>query len=229
MEKYDFSFSVVVLAENNNPTILNPDFLIRTKIVPSDWALNEPPLTTPAFSRINYSTGVLFTVDPERFTVQDSAPGGEFFPVPEIAVKYIEKIPHVKYHSLGINFEKALMFPKVKSASEFQKLRFLKNGPWEMGGDLSDFATKFIYSFSDSQCNITFSSPVILKLPQYEGKPKDGLIISANFHRDFKKIKDHEERNKNIIEYIVRWEKDKSIFESITDKLIGEEQWLKKT
>ena len=60
-------------------------------------------------------------------------------------------------------------------------------------------------------------------MPQYEGKPKEGLIISANFHRDYKGVKDHEQRNKNIIKSIVGWKKDKNAFEEITNKLIGEE------
>ena len=41
LELYDFSFAIVILAENHNPTILNPDFLIRTNILNSDLSVDE--------------------------------------------------------------------------------------------------------------------------------------------------------------------------------------------
>ena len=224
MDTFHYSFSIVLAAENNNPTILNPDFLVRNKIIPEDWLIdqNTPVLTTPVFSQCSFLSGISFRLEPERLTIRDLAPGGGTFPVPEIAIKYINTIPHVRYSAIGINFEKILVFNNSDEAKSFQKQKFLKDGPWDMGGSLSEFSSKFVYSLSDSQCNITFSSPLKLKVKSLGEEPKDMLILAANFHRDFKSIQEHDQRNTQIIKVISDWELDKKTFELITNKLTGE-------
>ena len=119
MEKIDIAFSIVITAQNHNPTILNPDFLIRNEIVPADWPLDRdrPILTTPVHSTLCFGVGVCFNIDPDRLSISDSAPTGDVFPVPEIATKYLETLPHVNYRALGINFDKALVFPDMEKAS----------------------------------------------------------------------------------------------------------------
>ncbi len=221
MEKIDAGFSIVITALNHNPTILNPDFLIRNEIVPSDWPLDnsKPILTTPAFSQLAFGVGISFQIDSDRIKISDSAPTGEIFPVPEIAAKFMETLPHVNYQALGINFDRALLFSDVESARLFQRQAYLKDGPWNMSGALSEFVAKFIYTLEDCQCNLSFGSPKKVKLDSSEDEPRPILVLSANFHRHFGKIGDLEQRIDAFKKAISNWESDKATFESITEKL----------
>jgi len=225
MDKNDTKFSVVLVADSHNPSILNPDFLIRNEIVPNDWVVDQsqPVLTTPAFSQFRYLSGVSFTIDPSKLIIQDVLPEGEIFPVPEIALSYLRNVPHVKYHALGINFDKSLVFNSEEHARNFQKESFLKEGSWNMNGALSEFVAKFIYVFDGCKCNVTFSSPVKLRAASEDQEPLHALILSANFHHDFKTIEKHEDRNAAIALSISNWEQDKMIFNSLTNKLTGGE------
>jgi hypothetical protein len=44
--------SVVVLPEGNNPRLLNPDFLERNRIVPTEWKIYDV-VVTPPFAQVN--------------------------------------------------------------------------------------------------------------------------------------------------------------------------------
>ncbi len=96
--------SVVVTAEFHNPSILNPDFLATREIVPADWTVAET-LTTPTFATVKYRNGVILAVDPSRLTVEeDAGPRLEVaYRSHDIACRYLEALPHVPYHSLGLN------------------------------------------------------------------------------------------------------------------------------
>src|SRR5690348_7266953 len=97
--------SVVVLAQDHNPSILHPSFLASQGIVPEEWQCAEPPICTPAFSVTSYANGVVFTVESHRFQVQDKNPqgNGSTSPAPELAARYIRKLPYVRYRAVGIN------------------------------------------------------------------------------------------------------------------------------
>lgn len=44
-----FEFSVVIVANFNNPAILNPDFLLYNEIVDSQYEVNDSPITNSRF------------------------------------------------------------------------------------------------------------------------------------------------------------------------------------
>ena len=98
------SVSVVVTAEFHNPSILNPDFLRFHEIVPADWNVVET-ITTPPISVVRYDGGVGWTVDQSRLTVSEkSGPAFvETYRVHQLAVTYLQRLPHVPYRSLGLN------------------------------------------------------------------------------------------------------------------------------
>jgi hypothetical protein len=185
LETYDFSFSVVIIAENHNPTILNPDFLKRNNIIEQDWPVdqNRLVLTTPAHSEVSFLNGVTISLDPRRLIIKDMAPTGQYFPVPEIATKFLQTLPHVSYNKIGINFEKAVIFDNKKYAYSFQKDKYLKNGPWSENRKLNQFVCKFIFLLDNGNCNVSFSSPQQISLIEMKNTPQLGILASANFDR----------------------------------------------
>ena len=69
-----FEFSVVIVAEVNNPSILNTDFLRHNGIVSERWGISaeRPPITTPVLSEVTFDGGLVIRADPNRVTFQQS-------------------------------------------------------------------------------------------------------------------------------------------------------------
>jgi hypothetical protein len=121
--------SVVVVAQEHNPTILHPAFLAAEGIAPQDWKPAAPPICTPAFSFVKYGNGIVFTVESNRFSVTDESPSGEVAEslAPKLAISYVEKLPHVRYTAVGINLHG---FVLCETPEAFLIARFLKEGSY---------------------------------------------------------------------------------------------------
>jgi hypothetical protein len=211
----------VVVGNNHNPTLLNPDFLIRTGIIDKNWPVDtqRPVITTPVHSEVTFRTGIKFVLEPDKLIVSDSEPGGDFFPVPSIVTTFLTNVPHVNYTSIGINFEKVVYFPTLEDANYFQKNKYLKKGPWDRDGSLIGFTTKFVYKIPDGQCNIQFTKGI--KIPKRESSDEDqyGIIIRANFHRDFSND-DSSLTLEEMKSTIDKWDKDRDDFNDIVTALL---------
>ncbi|MBX9255594.1 hypothetical protein H1Q63_16925, partial [Desmonostoc muscorum CCALA 125] len=44
--------AIAIAAKQHNPTILTPDFLKYSGIVPSDWELSKPPIITDSAAQV---------------------------------------------------------------------------------------------------------------------------------------------------------------------------------
>jgi len=132
MKTHLILFSVVVAGEVHNPTILNPDFLAIREIVPREWGweVAGPAITTPPFAIVRYTNGVSITVEHNKLQVADLSvdddPTGS--KATEVARRYVNTLPHVRYTAVGINFHSVAEVPDPATSL---KTRFLKSGPWD--------------------------------------------------------------------------------------------------
>ncbi len=167
-------FSVVVRAESNNPTILNPDFLKIQKIVPSEWEVASPPITTPPFAIVQYKSGVSISVRPDVLQVtDDESKEPNDSKISQIVNRYVEVVPHVQYTAVGINFLSSYIAP----AGFNLKTHFLKDGPWDLGNNqLENVGLKFTYTLDKER--------LLLSLDANIQEGKSDIIIKANFHRE---------------------------------------------
>ncbi|MEW6159370.1 MAG: hypothetical protein AB1813_18240 [Verrucomicrobiota bacterium] len=171
------NYSIVVLAETHNPTILHPAFLAARGIVPVDWKTAEPPVCTPAISSVKYDIGVVFTAELSKFMVRDNAPK-ENTSLPELATKYVEELPHVHYTAVGINFTGYIECP---NAETWAIDRFLRSGP---GNDEKMKPTtvglKLVYPGDPGVLNLGCDPGTIQKGGEQVAIPS--LIINGNYH-----------------------------------------------
>ena len=98
-------FSVVLVANSNNPTIINPDFLLHNEIVNADLSLQGDPITTPLFSQVVFEGGIAVVATPDRVIFQQTGDPLALKDIlcPKIAERYLKKVPHVPYSAVGIN------------------------------------------------------------------------------------------------------------------------------
>ena len=107
-------FSIVLVANDHNPSLINPDFLEREGIIDEKWGWERAgdPITTPPFATVPYEGGVTVTVEPSKLQVVDR---GSKVPtqshVGDIVNRYVQVLPHVPYRAVGINFNGAVKMP----------------------------------------------------------------------------------------------------------------------
>lgn len=181
-------FSIVIVGEDCNPTILNPDFLKYQSIVPEDWGwkLDAPPITTPGFAMVAYDSGVTIKVEPNRLLVTQIGDASRLSEshIIDIATKYIQCVPHVRYVAVGNNFRG---FAPSERPYEFLKARFLRSGPWDDASNpLHDVSLSFIYQHDEARLAITLATIQTVREVDGQSQQMLGLDISGNYHRTCK-------------------------------------------
>lgn len=179
-------FSIVVAANDHNPTILNPDFLAIQNIVPNswDWEIQGPAITTPAFATVAYSSGIIVTVEPNKLQIVDQSdlidPADS--KAVNIARKYVEILPHVRYSAVGLNFRG---FSEKAQPDEFLMNHFLKSGQW--GNEDNTLATLNLtlnYPLEGGKLSISLEGGALVNRAEAGETRNPGILSSANFHRD---------------------------------------------
>jgi hypothetical protein len=185
MQTHPIEFSIAVVGQDCNPTILNPDFLARHGIVPEDWGwkLAGSPITTPPFATVSYDSGITVSVENARFLVIDRAAGDvAHSKALSIATRYIEVLPHVRYTAVGINFRTLIEIP---DADAYLIERFLKTGPWNQTEQpLRAVSLTFSYALDGGRLNLSLEGATVLIPEGDQQVEKRGILVSGNFHRD---------------------------------------------
>jgi len=173
--------SIVVAARYHNPSILHPSFLESQGIVPATWEVAEDPFTTPPFSLVRYGNGITFRAEPSRLEVLHEAPEPELAnsPVPELVARYVEKLPHVSYTAVGVNFT---AIAPVDDPEQYLIAHFTKQERCSFSDlPLQAVSLTFRYSVEQGTLNVRCEPRVGDQESAGSGR---GVIVSANYHTD---------------------------------------------
>lgn len=171
--------SLVILAREHNPTILNSDFLYRNKIVAEEWGWRPvgQAITTPALSTVHFDSQVAITVEATKLQVTDIS--GRTISESHICTmlsNYVRVLEHVPYTAFGVNFTS---IAEPDDANAFLIGRFLKEGNWNNDKNrMLGLGVKFAYPVDGGQ--ITFS----IDSAERPDMAKPFIISRANFHRE---------------------------------------------
>ena len=175
------SISVVVTADNHNPSILNPEFLVSHGIVPQDWEVLDS-MTTPGFSVVNYKERPQMILDQGALRIIESCEG-EFqdsYDVHNLATKYIDKVRMVPYRSLGLNCQ---ICTQLEEPERWLTERFLSTEIRSQ--DLKDLELEPRFTFSASPTipgaiiNLYIKSGEVARSDEAWN---DAVIVDCNVH-----------------------------------------------
>ena len=212
-------FSVVLLATSNNPSILNPDFLQYNDIVDASQQIQEPPISTPAFSQVIFQDGLTVTADPDRviFAQTRGRLATEDIVCPEIAKRYVKTVPHVTYRAVGIN-------PKGFRRSGDGAPDRVANALTDKGAWLSfkdtipEIQLKAVYRYSGR----TIFLDVIEARREADGRQTPGILFQANIHRNITET-NPQKRTEGLLSIIDSWKEDLSEFHVLVNKVLRKE------
>lgn len=173
--------SVVVLANDHNPSILHPEFLTRAKIVPEEWEASEVVCTQPV-SFVKYNAGTLvFTVDSSKVQIVDSSLALQMdkTTIAEMAKSYITNLPHVRYRAVGVNFNS---FVECADSEQWIIRRFLKDAEWMKAFVPEAMGLRMLFPILNKTTLRLGIDGGTMKRPKEEAKK--GLLIGANCHTE---------------------------------------------
>lgn len=208
-------FSVVLVANSNNPSILNPDFLRYNEIVGADLQVQGNPITTPAFSQVMFEGGLSVKADPNRVIfeqIQDPLTI-EGVMCPEIAQRYLQKVPHVPYNAVGINPKSCRISPAARP--EKVSTALLDKGVWMSYKDVHpEIHLKTIYKYE--------SRMIVLETIEAKKRTKDNveipaILFQANIHRDIPAM-NPQKRVEFVSTTLASWKEDLSDFGALVAK-----------
>ena len=212
-----FEFSVVLLADSNNPSILNPDFLRYTGIVENPWQILDVPdavISIPGFSQVKYNGGLTIRIEPNRVVFEqtgDPLTIGSISCV-EMARRYLDAVPHVKYSAIGINPKGYRTLHSEEQANISDAL--IDSGDWmEFKNANPEIQIKAVYDLNDKR--------IVLDISQARKRVATGndvhlIMFQANIHRD---ITESEQpmRIDKLVSVLNGWKTDLTDFQELVN------------
>ena len=207
--------AVVLVAQSNNPSIINPDFLRHNEIVNADLVLQGDPITSPLFSQVTFERGIVVNALPDRVSFQqtgDSLATGDIL-CPEIAKRYVEKVPHVPYSAIGIN-PKGYRYLSAEVPEKVSNI-LIKSEDMSFKDVIPEVHLKTIYQYDTKKIALDIAEATMQKNNESEIPI---ILFQANIHRDIPSTLNQQDRIKTISDILASWKDDLSDFDALVKK-----------
>lgn len=208
---------IVVAIKNHNPTILTPDFLKYSGIIPADWELAREALSTNRITQVVFANGISIIAEPTRVIFGEVIVGKATTAIllPSIIRKYVETLPNVDYQAVGINPIGYVEFKNQPDAArKYLAETLLSTGAWQEVGTAPVQATlNLTYTLLRGQFNLSVNSTV---LKQADETTTPIVLFSGNFSYDVASIAESE-RRAGLAQAIENWQADLKTYQDIVN------------
>jgi hypothetical protein len=203
--------AIAIAAKNLNPTVLNPDFLKYTGVVPSDWELGRPPVYANGIAQIIFSNGLSIVAQSNRIVITKEL---QEIQVSQIACQLVDKLPKVEYQSVGINPVGLFMFDSEQQTHQYLCEHLLSPGSWqEFGEEPMQAGLQLAYTLKRGQLILGINQAKI----QYPDKSASAMVFSGNFNSPLSGNSDSE-KLQNLKQLIQNWQQDLNIFRQLLEE-----------
>ncbi|QFS51024.1 hypothetical protein [Nostoc sphaeroides] len=209
--------AIVIAAKQHNPTILTPDFLKYSDIVPNNWELGKPPILTDSNAQVVFANGISITSYVNRIIFTEAIATKEFTEVeiPALAGKYVETLAQVDYQGVSINFRGHVFFEEQNNtARNFIFSTLLNPGPWhEFGKAPVQAAMRFSYTLEGAQLSLDINEAG-LQLPDQTVRPI--VLFTATFNHAIVE-EEQSQRLAVLSEIISNWRTDIEAYKELVN------------
>ena len=207
---------IIIAAQNLTPTMMSEDFLRFSGIVPKDWELSQQPVLNPANAQLNYSNGVSINAQPRTITWNEALSNKklEDVVIPEIVIKYIEKLPHAEYLGMSFNSKMLVPFPQNSEiVRQYITGRLLGSGSWKnIGKAPLQAGLNLMYLLEHCQLTINVAEA---RLQQPKKEPIAAILFSGNFNYNIAQKLSAEAKIERLKQSISFWQSDLMNFRDI--------------
>lgn len=209
--------SVVLVVNQVDPSILNPDFLRHNQIVDPDAQVSAPSVSTPQLSQVTFQDGVTVKANQNQVIFEEA--GDPLQPdcvrSPSMAIRFVTLFPNIFYKAIGIN---PIAVPFLDGAVDERvaiENALVDKGQWlNLCGQSPKLGLRTVYRLQNKTVFLEIHDS---EASEADARPPSVVAFRSNIHRDIDEP-DQVARNQRLLSVLAKWEDDLKDFE----KLIGQ-------
>jgi hypothetical protein len=214
--------AIVFAVERQDPTLLSPDFLRYSDIVPTEWEVAQQPVRTQQAAQVRFENGVTIVAYPNQVVfAQSLATENDSVEIASIAQRYSEVLRNMIYQGVGINLRGYVPFAGAEkgAARQFMFDSLLAQGDWQNFGEAPVQASLNL-NYQLERCQLGLSiNEAALQLPEQQSFPI--LLFAGNFNY-LLAGESEAERLQSVFAAVAHWQQDVETFkELVTQKFLS--------
>jgi hypothetical protein len=209
--------AIAVTAQNHNHTLLTPDFLRYSGVVPSDLELARPPVLSNTTTQLIFKNGIRISAQANQIVFSEVLAGNDIADVnvAAIALKYIEALPQVNYQGIAINLIGHVPFEQTATAARdyiFDTL--LTSGSWQkFGKEPVRASMRFTYNLEQARLDLEVTE---VRVKRSENEVIPAVLFAAAFNHAIASP-DQLELLVGLKQAIADWQHDLEVFKELVN------------
>lgn len=205
----------LITADNLNLTLLTPEFLQSSGIIPSQWELARIPLLSDRISQIAFTNGINIVAEYNTiaFTESFKKKDERSLQIASVARRYTQILANANYRAVSINPSCFVTFPNsTKNAGrDYIAKTLLAPGEWlEIGTEPVRAAMNLHYTLDRGRFNLAVAEAK-LQLP--DSKAQSAVLFSGSFRYELKGNAPLQE----LHQHLDNWQADWQFFREVVE------------
>jgi hypothetical protein len=213
--------ALVIAVKEIDPTLITPEFLKYSQIVPADWEVVGQPIRNFQASQVTFQNGVSVVAQPQRISFAELAVDKEADALitDQLAVKLVEVLPSLNYVGVGINLRGYIDFGSdTRQARDFMFQNLLAPGAWKQLGNAPVQAGMNLgYTFDDRRLNLTINEAT-LQTP--DGQTSAIALFNGNFDYDVATTIAPAAHTQRIKQIVSNWQQDLKLYKEVVGQFM---------
>jgi hypothetical protein len=213
--------ALVIAVKEIDPTLITPEFLKYSQVVPADWEVVGQPIRNFQGSQITFQNGVSVIAQPQRISFAELAADKEVDALisAQLAVKLVDVLPSLSYVGVGINLRGYIDFGSdTRQARDFMFQNLLAPGAWkQLGNAPVQAGINLGYTFDDRRLNLTINE-AMLQTP--DGQTSAIALFNGNFDYDVATTIAPAAHTQRIKQIISNWQQDLKLYQEVVGQFM---------
>jgi hypothetical protein len=213
--------AIVIAIKEIDPTLVTPEFLKYSQIIPTEWEVSGQPARSFQGSQVTFTNGVTVIAQPQRISFAELVAEKplDAISIPKLAEKLVTVLPNLSYVGVGINLRGYIDFgTNPRQAHDFIFQNLFAPGAWQQLGNAPVQAgINLGYTFDDRRLNLTINEAT-LQTP--EGQTNSIALFGGNFDYDIINTIAPAAHTQRIAQIVTNWQRDLDLYQKVVGQFM---------
>lgn len=213
--------AIVIAIREIDPTLVTPEFLKYSQIIPTEWEISGQPTRSFQGSQVTFQNGITIIAQPQRISFAelavDKPPAG--LEIPKLAQKLVDVLPNLSYVGVGINLRGYIDFGSERRlAREFMFQNILAPGAWQQLGNAPvGAALELGYVFDERRLNLSINEA---KIQVAEDRANSIVVFGGNFDYDIANTTAPVAHTQRLKQIVANWQRDLDLYQEVVSRFM---------